>query len=139
MDKAYPCPQPFYPHAQCKGRLICSPKSFVQPSASIDCSGNVTIGEGTYIGHRVCILTHFHKTTPKDKTIRKAIEDKNYIQCTNLTIEGDVLINQDVFILAQVRKIGRGAYVGAKAVVTKDVPPYEIWAGNPARKVGERK
>jgi carbonic anhydrase/acetyltransferase-like protein (isoleucine patch superfamily) len=35
-------------------------------------------------------------------------------------------------------RIGRGAIVGAGAVVTKDVPPYEIYAGVPARKIGER-
>jgi serine acetyltransferase len=34
--------------------------------------------------------------------------------------------------------IGRGAIVAAGAVVTKDVPPYEIHAGVPARKIGDR-
>ena len=34
--------------------------------------------------------------------------------------------------------IGEGAVIGAGAVVTKDVEPYAIMAGNPARKVGER-
>jgi galactoside O-acetyltransferase len=34
--------------------------------------------------------------------------------------------------------IGMGAVIGAGAVVTKDVPPYEIWAGVPAKKIGER-
>ena len=34
--------------------------------------------------------------------------------------------------------IGLGAVVGAGAVVTKSVPAYEIWAGVPARKIGQR-
>jgi len=34
--------------------------------------------------------------------------------------------------------VGDGAIVGAGAVVTHDVPPWEIWAGNPAHKIGER-
>ncbi len=34
--------------------------------------------------------------------------------------------------------IGKGAVVGAGAVVTKDVPDYEIWAGVPAKKIGKR-
>ena len=31
-------------------------------------------------------------------------------------------------------KIGNGAIIGMGSVVTKDVPDYEIWAGNPAKK-----
>jgi acetyltransferase-like isoleucine patch superfamily enzyme len=34
--------------------------------------------------------------------------------------------------------IGEGAVVGAGAVVTKDVEPFSIVAGNPARRIGER-
>ena len=131
-------PKPFY-FSKYKGKLACSPKSFVQPSAIIDCSGNVTIKEGVYIGHRVRVLTHIHKIPPINKTPLQIRSDKGYTQAVDLLIEADVLINQDVLILPQVRKIGKGAYLGARAVVTKDVPPYEIWAGNPAVKIGERK
>ncbi len=35
-------------------------------------------------------------------------------------------------------KINSGAVIAASAVVTHDVPPYEIWAGVPARKIGQR-
>jgi acetyltransferase-like isoleucine patch superfamily enzyme len=57
--------------------------------------------------------------------------------------KGDVIIGNDVwighkaFILSGVT-IGDGAVVGAKAVVTKNVPPYAIVAGNPARIVKYR-
>lgn len=47
-------------------------------------------------------------------------------------IGNDVLIMYNAIILSGVR-IGDGAFVGAGAVVTKDVPPYAIVAGNPAR------
>ena len=36
-------------------------------------------------------------------------------------------------------KIGEGAVIGAGSLVSKDVPPYAIVAGNPARPIGERK
>ena len=52
-------------------------------------------------------------------------------------IEADAWIGCRVIILAGVR-ISRGAIVAAGAVVTKDVPPYEIHGGIPARKIGDR-
>ena len=34
--------------------------------------------------------------------------------------------------------IGKRAIIGAGSVVTKDIPPYQVWAGNPARFIKER-
>jgi galactoside O-acetyltransferase len=36
-------------------------------------------------------------------------------------------------------RLGRGAVAGAGSVITKDIPAWEIWAGNPAKKISERK
>ena len=52
-------------------------------------------------------------------------------------IEADAWVGYGAVILAGVR-IGRGAIVAAGAVVTKDVPPYEIHGGVPARRIGTR-
>ncbi len=52
-------------------------------------------------------------------------------------IGDDAWIGFGVIIFAGVN-IGRGAIVGAGSVVTKDIPPYEIHAGIPSRKIGER-
>ena len=56
---------------------------------------------------------------------------------------GDVVIGNRVWIgyraiVLPGITIGEGAVVGAGAVVTKDVEPFSIMAGNPARKIGER-
>ena len=48
-----------------------------------------------------------------------------------VTIDDDVWIGDRVLILAGVH-VGKGAIIGAGAVVTKDVPPYAIVGGNPA-------
>lgn len=48
------------------------------------------------------------------------------------SIGNDVWIGSNVLVKAGV-KIGNGAVVGMGSVVTKDVGPYEIWAGNPAK------
>jgi len=50
-----------------------------------------------------------------------------------LTIGNDVWIGSSVIILPRVKEIGDGSIIGAGSVVTKDVQPYTIIAGNPAR------
>ena len=76
--------------------------------------------------------------------------DKSYgiVEETDLKeIEGTyskpVIIGNDVWIAAgaQVLRgvtIGDGAVLGGGGIFTKDVPPYEIWAGVPAKKIGQR-
>lgn len=51
-------------------------------------------------------------------------------------IERDVWIGFNATILSGV-KIGRGSIVGAGSVVTRDVQPYSIVVGNPARQIGQ--
>jgi len=55
----------------------------------------------------------------------------------DVIIENDVWIGYGVTIMSGV-KIGNGAVVGARAVVTRDVEPYTIVAGNPARVIRKR-
>lgn len=52
-------------------------------------------------------------------------------------IGNDVWIGMGCYIKAGV-KIGDGAVLGMGSVLTKDIPPYEIWAGNPAKKIRDR-
>ena len=63
---------------------------------------------------------------PEDELYAKALE-----------IGNDVWLAAGVQVLRGVT-IGSGAVVGGGATVTKSVPPYEIWAGVPARKIGQR-
>lgn len=57
--------------------------------------------------------------------------------------KGDVVIGNDVWVATEAMimsgvTIGDGAVIGARALVTRDVPPYGIVAGNPARLVRHR-
>jgi virginiamycin A acetyltransferase len=57
--------------------------------------------------------------------------------------KGDTIIGNDVWIgyeslIMPGIKIGHGAIIAAKSVVTKDIPPYNIFGGNPARLIRPR-
>ena len=55
----------------------------------------------------------------------------------NITIGNDVWIGYEAVILSGVT-IGDGAIIGTRAVVTKDVPPYTIVGGSPAKVLKKR-
>ncbi len=55
----------------------------------------------------------------------------------DIIVGNDVWIGQNVVVLSGV-KVSDGACIGAGSVVTKDVPPYTIVVGNPARQVKTR-
>ncbi len=64
--------------------------------------------------------------------------DQGFLPPRPVIIESDVWIGTRSIILPGVR-IGQGSIVGAGAVVSRDVPPYSIVAGNPAKVVRSRR
>ncbi len=95
--------------------------------------GLVTIGNDVMMGPNVTIISQNHEFHDTDRPMREqgAGEHKRII------IEDDVWIGANVIILPE-KKICRGSILGAGAVITKDVEPYSIVAGNPARRIGWR-
>lgn len=69
--------------------------------------------------------------------LKKNFSNHSLISTPRTTIENDVWIGQGAFIKAGI-KISTGAVIGMGAVVTHDVEPYEIWAGNPAKMIRKR-
>jgi len=73
-----------------------------------------------------------------DEYFKKIVADRPEVLNRDITYIGnDVWIGQGVY-LAQGVKIGDGAVIGARSVVTKDVAPYSIVAGSPAKLIRMR-
>ena len=113
-----------------------------------DAGGSITIGEGTHIQPRcqfggsvapitigkrceiapACAFYSFNHAFDGDVPIRQ----QGLRSRGPLVIQDDVWVGYGAVVLAGVT-VGRGAVIGANSVVTHDVPPFAIAAGNPAR------
>ncbi|NLC69015.1 MAG: acetyltransferase [Clostridiaceae bacterium] len=89
--------------------------------------GPLTIGDDVMMGPDVMIFTQQHESKRLDIPMRLQTAPKEPV-----SIGDDVWIGARVIILPG-KKIGKGAIIGAGAIVTKDVPDYAVVAGNPAR------
>lgn len=96
--------------------------------------GHVCIGDNVLMGPEVIILTSGHKYENADVLIR----DQGRLPEKTVYIGNDVWIGARAIILPGVR-IEDGAVIGAGAVVTKDVPPYTVVGGVPAKVIKQRR
>ncbi|MFA5316533.1 MAG: acyltransferase [Dehalococcoidales bacterium] len=88
--------------------------------------GTITIGDDVLIGPNVVIRASNHRYEKKDIPVNRQGHAGGKI-----AIEDDVWIGANCTILPDVT-IGRGAIIGAGAVVTRDVPPFSLAGGVPA-------
>lgn len=95
-------------------------------------AGGIEIGERVGIGPGVKILTSSHGEHGRELAILDSPVD-----FAPVVVEDQADIGIGAIVLPGVR-IGRGAQVGAGAVVAKDVPPYSVVAGVPAVVLRER-
>lgn len=98
------------------------------------CSG-VHIEDGVFIGHGVMFTNDIYPMAVNDDGSLQTAQDWKVVETH---VKARASLGSNCTILAGVT-IGEGALVGAGAVVTKDVPPYAIVAGVPARVVGDRR
>ncbi len=101
------------------------------------CEG-VTIEDNVFIGHNV---TFINDPLPRATTRRGKLQTDEDWVCIPTLVKKGVSIGSSVTLLCGVT-IGENAIIGAGSVVTKDVPPDTIVAGNPAitlRKLNEEK
>ena len=109
------------------GRFSVGKYSHINPGCFIDYRGGVDIGDSVSISHRVMIVSGGHD-----------VQSDNFSEAhAPIKIGDHVWIGAGAIVLKGV-EIGEGAVVAAGAVVTKDVSPFTIVGGVPAKKIGDR-
>ncbi|MBO7605987.1 MAG: acyltransferase [Paludibacteraceae bacterium] len=107
--------------------VLCPQRTFVGENVTFDTNypEDITLEEGERLTTGVCIVTHFmNPKTGKYDRGKVLTKKKAYLGMHTLVVKPVT--------------IGEGAIVGAGSVVTKDMPDYEVWAGNPARFIKKR-
>jgi acetyltransferase-like isoleucine patch superfamily enzyme len=134
-----------------RGRLSCGQNVFLgkccylSPPGFIRIGNNVAIGMATFIetnlevGDDVLISSHvsFVGNDHRFDDPNQSVFWNGRLPPSLVVLEGDNLIGHKTIVVGNVR-IGRGCIVGAGAVVTKDLPPYTICCGVPARPIRDR-
>ena len=95
--------------------------------------GPIQIGDDVMMGPRCILLSNRHDISRRDVPMNS----QGFADALPIVIEDDVFVGAGATVLPGVR-ISTGSVVGAGAVVTKDVPPGCVVAGNPAEIVRRR-
>lgn len=103
--------------------VVIGERCFIQQCCTFFGRGGIEIGNDVFIGPKVNLITINHDPDPDNRSATYG---------RKIVIEDKVWIGINSTILPGVR-IGYGAIVGAGSVVTKDVEPMTVVAGNPAR------
>lgn len=98
----------------------------------------VHIGDNAFIGPNVTIATPMHPMLPEERNARTREDGScfNLEYAKPIKIEKNCWIASDVVICGGVT-VGEGSVIGAGSVVTRDVPPHCLAAGNPCRVIRE--
>lgn len=103
------------------------PKVFLNFNAVFIDTCPIYIGARCLIGPNCCFYSGTH---PLDPAVRNGTEGPELGK--EIHIGDDCWLGGNVIVLPGIN-IGRGSTIGAGSVVTKDVPPFHVAAGNPAR------
>ena len=106
--------------------------TFIGPYVCIAGPGNIKIGKGCLIAAHSGLFANNHNfTDPVEYIARQGITRKGIV------IEDDCWLGHGVTVVDGVT-IGKGCVIGAGSVVTKDIPPYSVAVGTPAKVVRSR-
>jgi putative colanic acid biosynthesis acetyltransferase WcaF len=119
------------------------PTCVVRRTAHIECPWNLTMGEDSLVGDRAILYCLGRVTIGRRVTLSQGAHvcagSHDYTQMSfpllrlPIEIEDDVWIAADAFVGPKVR-VGEGAILGARGCTLRDLEPWWIYVGNPARK-----
>jgi acetyltransferase-like isoleucine patch superfamily enzyme len=115
------------------GRVTLGAKVVIGGGSTINSYLDVSIGDGALFAEGVHITDFDHRIDRTDISIK----DQGVVTAP-VRIGADVWLGRAVTVLRGV-DIGRGSVVGAHAVVTRDIPPYSVAVGVPARVIRSRR
>jgi putative colanic acid biosynthesis acetyltransferase WcaF len=107
--------------------LTIGDNSSIGDRAIVYCLGKVTLGNNVSLSQMVHLCAGTHDYTKSDLPLIRP----------SIVIEDEVWLAADVFIAPGVR-VGRGTVVGARSSVFKDLPPWKVCAGSPAKPLKDR-
>ena len=109
-------------------RLHIHPTAVVNNAIFNTGGGHITVGPYVFFGHNVCVLAGVHDIDKFGLERQQAIPRSGY----DIDIGEGVWLATNVLVAGPVT-IGAHAVVGGGSIVRKDVEPYTVVAGNPAR------
>ncbi len=110
-----------------KGEMVIGDDTWLGQGVFFHAAGDIHVGRRVGVGPFVRILTSYHGEAGRHLAILDSPLEFGAVR-----IEDGADIGVNTIILPGVT-VGEGAQVGAGAVVTRDVPPFAVVAGNPAR------
>jgi acetyltransferase-like isoleucine patch superfamily enzyme len=111
--------------------IVIGDRAFLGVACEFNITDHIRIGDDCLIASGCKFIDHDHGMVEGVPMNRQQGPE------APIVLENNVWLGANVIVLKGVT-IGCGAVVAAGAVVTKSVPPREIWGGVPARKIGQR-
>ncbi|MGF1539930.1 MAG: acyltransferase [Pleurocapsa sp.] len=114
------------------GEIYLGERTYIGPYTCISGYGKVAIGKDCLIASHCAIYAHNYNFSDPNKTIK----EQGFVS-KGITIEDDCWLGSGVKVVDGVT-IGKGCIVAAGSVVMRDIPPYSIAAGFPAKVIAKR-
>jgi virginiamycin A acetyltransferase len=116
------------------GDIVIGEHCYLNPGCVLYSGNGIRLGNYVLLAPGVMLLPTNHAYARRDIPIRH----QGFLPSKGgITIEDDVWIGANSVVLDGAH-IGRGAVIAAGSVVRGEIPPFEIWGGVPACKIGER-